>query len=639
MEATQRHHILLVDDDISTIQVLWCLLSEEAQIRFAKTAEQALAMALESPPDLLLIDQGLPDASGLDVVRTFQQESALKPVPVILLTGESRPELESLALESGAVDFLHKPIVGEQLVARVRAHLRQVDRGPAAAAAQSDDGEPPGPRRVLIVDDDVVAIKMLRNLLEAAGVQFHFATRGDEVLAMAEQVRPDLILLDAQLPGLDGVEVCRGLKRHPRLRDVPVLFVTRMDDAHIEAQALDVGAADYILKSSAPAVLRARIRAHLQRDRGGPATRAAAGSAGPSPEEVLQVLAELDGQAVLLLDAAWRVRCCSPGAAELFGVAAADAVGRRLRELWWAVHRRPVDGSELEQVADRDDITMELEAQLRQGPTCTELELVRCDGHCLPVRLNARAAGGAAARFALLQWSQVQAVQPTPGWSLDELPPSRALTLTELVQAADDESRALAAAWATDASRAEPLTDRARELQALLSDLRLLVDAAFAEPGTAAVPVAFEAVLAQARQLAGPTTVRADDPERGPLPEVVADPHRLAVALARLLQLSSAPGVRAGLQETQRGVRLEITGVGHLPSVEVLREACRPLLPADPVRHRSAQALRFAVVHHLLEDLGADLTVQAQAAGRLAITVELPRWDDAAPPPPIFVPP
>jgi PleD family two-component response regulator len=181
MDATLRHHILLVDDDISTIQVLWCLLSDEAQIRFAKNAEQALSLALEMPPDLLLLDQGLPDACGLDVIRAFQREPSLAQVPVVIISGQDQDGLESRALELGAVDFLHKPIVGEQLVARVRAHLRRVDRPPQLRGKPAS-ATPGAAARVLIVDDDVVSIKMLRNLLEGAVVQFHFATRGDEAL-------------------------------------------------------------------------------------------------------------------------------------------------------------------------------------------------------------------------------------------------------------------------------------------------------------------------------------------------------------------------------------------------------------------------------------------------------------------------
>ena len=190
MEATQRHHILLIDDDISTIQVLWCLLSDEAQIRFAKTAEQALGLALELPPDLLLLDH----ASGLDVVRALQREPTLARVPVMLITGHDAEGLESRALELGAVDFLHKPIVGEQLLARVRAQLRRQDRAPGERLSGAK-ASPGRPARVLIVDDDVVSIKMLRNLLEAEGaaVQFHFATRGDEALQLAESVQPELV--------------------------------------------------------------------------------------------------------------------------------------------------------------------------------------------------------------------------------------------------------------------------------------------------------------------------------------------------------------------------------------------------------------------------------------------------------------
>lgn len=653
MEATQRHHILLVDDDISTIQVLWCLLSDEAQIRFAKTAEQALGLALELPPDLLLLDQMLPDASGLDVVRAFQREPTLARVPVMLITGHDAEGLESRALELGAVDFLHKPIVGEQLLARVRAQLRRLDRAPRERLP-AGNASPGRPARVLIVDDDVVSIKMLRNLLEAEGaaVQFHFATRGDEALHLAESVQPELVLLDAGLPGLDGLEVCHRLRLNARLRDVPVVFVTRRDDARTEAAAFEAGASDYILKSVAPAVLRARIRAHLPRP--GPGRESAplgAAPSGPSLQEQLQALAGPHGCALMLLDAGWRVLFCSQAAADLLGLPVADACGRRLRELWWSARARD---SDLPAPTDAD-ATAELEALLRHGRESLELEVVRCDGQPLRTRLEVSGAQGPAGRPLLLRWVPIEPPTAAPQ-ALEDLLPSRAATIAGLAGRLRAEAQQLAAELASLGPAAAPALQRLAAGEVLLADLGLLIEDDPAWPVLALSAVDAAGVM-QAAIEAARLSPAAQEVLRGALaealaslravdaapgPPVAAEPQRLVHGLARALEVCCEPAsgaVPLRLLRGEQGLRLQLLpAAAQFPSVQALREACWPLGRPEPGQRSPLRALRLAVVRHLLAVVGVSMSVQEQPPGSVCIELLLPWWDPAAAGAPLLLP-
>jgi DNA-binding response OmpR family regulator len=654
MEATQRHHILLVDDDISTIQVLWCLLSDEAQIRFAKSAEQALSLALELPPDLLLLDQMLPDASGLDVVRAFQREPTLARVPVMLITGHDAEGLESRALELGAVDFLHKPIVGEQLLARVRAQLRRLDRAPRERALVGNAGTPGRPVRVLIVDDDVVSIKMLRNLLEAEGaaVQFHFATRGDEALQLVDSVQPELVLLDAGLPRLDGLEVCRHLRLNARLRDVPVVFVTRRDDAHTEAAAFDAGASDYILKSVAPGVLRARIRAHLPRPGQPRAPGAAAASpGGPSTEEQLQALANLHGCALMLLDASWRVLFCSQAAADLLGLPVADTCGRRMRELWWSARALDAD---LPQVTGAD-ATAELEALLRHGRESLSLEVVRCDGLPLRTRLEVSGAQSAAGRPVLLHWVPVQPPAAEPQ-ALEDLLPSRAATIAGLAGRLRTEAQQLTAELAPLGPVARPALQRLAAGEVLLADLGLLIEddphwpplALSAVDATAALHAAIEAarvspaVQGGLREALDQSLTRWQTADVPPGPPVAAEPQRLVHGLARALEVCCEPASDRTpllLQPGEDGLTLQLfPAAAQFPSVQALREACWPLGKPEPGERSPLRALRLAVVRHLLAAVGVSMSVQEHAEGAVRIDLLLPWWDPAAAGAPLLLP-
>ena len=118
--------------------------------------------------------------------------------------------------------------------------------------------------KVLVVDDLPATVRLLAADLEQQGHEVSVACDGCEALAMAAADRPDVILLDIMLPGMDGIEVCRRLKADDDLRMVPVIFVTAK---HLEADVvdgLDAGADDYVVKPFSSHVLAARIRAALR---------------------------------------------------------------------------------------------------------------------------------------------------------------------------------------------------------------------------------------------------------------------------------------------------------------------------------------------------------------------------------------
>jgi signal transduction histidine kinase len=116
---------------------------------------------------------------------------------------------------------------------------------------------------ILIVDDVMENIRLLKNLLQDIG-QIVFARNGLEALAQAERHAPHIVLLDVIMPDMDGHETCRRLKANPHTAEIPVIFVTANDAESDEAQGLALGAIDYITKPYAPAVVRARVRNHLE---------------------------------------------------------------------------------------------------------------------------------------------------------------------------------------------------------------------------------------------------------------------------------------------------------------------------------------------------------------------------------------
>jgi diguanylate cyclase (GGDEF)-like protein len=122
--------------------------------------------------------------------------------------------------------------------------------------------EQPDPT-VLIVDDQPDNIQVLAKLLKA-DCRLKVANNGEKALALANgEAPPDLILLDVQMPVLDGYEVCRRLKENPRTHDIPVIFVTASATVDDEEKGFLLGAVDYITKPFYPVIVRARVNTHL----------------------------------------------------------------------------------------------------------------------------------------------------------------------------------------------------------------------------------------------------------------------------------------------------------------------------------------------------------------------------------------
>jgi diguanylate cyclase (GGDEF)-like protein len=115
---------------------------------------------------------------------------------------------------------------------------------------------------ILIVDDDPATLQLLSRILSDVG-RIHLATNGTDALRIASSDPPDIILLDAEMPGISGFKVLEALKAEPGLADVPVVFITSHGEAGFEVSALELGAVDYIGKPFKSSIVLARIKTHL----------------------------------------------------------------------------------------------------------------------------------------------------------------------------------------------------------------------------------------------------------------------------------------------------------------------------------------------------------------------------------------
>jgi two-component system cell cycle response regulator len=120
------------------------------------------------------------------------------------------------------------------------------------------------PQNVLVIDDSPEIHVLLRARLKDEPITLHFAESPGAGLAMIADVKPDVILLDVNMPEMDGYQVCRLLKANPVTVNVPIIFLTGADTTAEKIRGLELGATDYVTKPFDPAELRARVRAALR---------------------------------------------------------------------------------------------------------------------------------------------------------------------------------------------------------------------------------------------------------------------------------------------------------------------------------------------------------------------------------------
>src|SRR3989337_2307601 len=147
-------------------------------------------------------------------------------------------------------------------------------------------------QKILVVDDELEIVRLVRAYMERAGFAVVTAGEGRQALAVFRHERPNLVVLDLNLPGMDGLDVCRALRRDS---DVPIIMLTARIEETDRLIGLELGADDYILKPFSPREVVARVRTVLRRAEGTP-VRPDVISAGGVRLDLSQRMASLDDQ-------------------------------------------------------------------------------------------------------------------------------------------------------------------------------------------------------------------------------------------------------------------------------------------------------------------------------------------------------
>jgi DNA-binding NtrC family response regulator len=274
--------LLLVDDEEDYVKTMAERMEmRDVGSRVALSGEEALQMVEEEAPDVMVLDLRMPGINGMEVLERVKREHP--HVQVIILTGHGSEKEEKEARRLGAFEYLQKPADTSQLLGTVRSAwarglkflkesrdefertmtaaalaegglpemARKRGRAPsqkdAAAEARPDEAESSGEGiKVLFVDDEEDFVRTMAERMEMRELGGEVAFSGQQALEMLENDVPDVMVLDLRMPGIDGMEVLRRVKKS--LPQIEVIIMTGHGSDKDEEEARRLGAFDYLRK-------------------------------------------------------------------------------------------------------------------------------------------------------------------------------------------------------------------------------------------------------------------------------------------------------------------------------------------------------------------------------------------------------
>ena len=272
--------VLVVDDVYVIRKVLEAkLISEYFEVILAGSGQEALDKAQSENPDIVLLDVMMPDLDGFEVCRRLKADPRTAHIPVVMVTGLDHPSDRITGLEAGADDFLTKPANDVALFARVRNLVRlktmfdelrvRESTSLALGLAPSDpaiDAAKQLDAAILIIEDDPQSVdQMVKALSQQRGLVV--LSDIDAAPATIHEREWDLVIVSLTLETTDGLRLCALMRSSERLRQTPVLVLSRSGDNRSLLKAFELGVNDYVTKPVDRAEMLARVNSQLRRKR------------------------------------------------------------------------------------------------------------------------------------------------------------------------------------------------------------------------------------------------------------------------------------------------------------------------------------------------------------------------------------
>ncbi len=297
---------VLIVDDLETNRRIFRDFLENAGARVQTVDGAVAALNLlrtvqeEDPFDFAILDLLMPGRDGFQLAEDIRLDPDLRDLPLMILTSSNRPGDRKLASRLRVNGFHQKPVSRADLLRAVNVILQERDEGEPGPKAAGDGEEAPAPTtsqelteglEVLVAEDNLVNQQVAMGLLQRWGCEVRVAANGLEALEALEEKLPDLILMDVQMPEMDGLEATEQIRRDRRFSKIPIVALTAHVLPEERQKCEDVGMDDYVPKPFKPGELRERVEYWARITRGSEGTEGAGaeGQATPQPTGGLEM--------------------------------------------------------------------------------------------------------------------------------------------------------------------------------------------------------------------------------------------------------------------------------------------------------------------------------------------------------------
>ncbi len=273
--------VLVVDDILPNVKLLEAKLSGEYyDVLTAGSGEEALKRVEEDSPDIILLDIMMPGMDGIEVCRRIKTDARYAHIPVVMVTALTDAQDRIRGLESGADDFLSKPVNDTALFARVRSLVRlkrTIDEWRARNATANQLGvvdesitvmnEVAEQANILVIEDRSFEVEKINQSLLRDQHNIIVCANGIEAMNIVQQQDIDLAIISLNLAHADGLRLASHFKSNERTRTLPIVMLGEDGDMPRIVHGLEMGANDYLIRPVDRNELLARVRSQVRRKR------------------------------------------------------------------------------------------------------------------------------------------------------------------------------------------------------------------------------------------------------------------------------------------------------------------------------------------------------------------------------------